>query len=199
MLEELGDQFGLMWCKAYMGEMEFAEARDEAGLRRAEAILLESLEIAQKLGNKFWLSYQIPVLIAGIAQKLGEYAQAISLLRGVLNLFQNLGTNWLEDQLYEVGQCFLGLAEALVCLDQPAFSASLLGALEGLREHAKGWWKEITDEKVKRVSDLTRSRLAEADFQVAWEEGRAQTLEQAMAYALEPSANIHEYTKPDRV
>jgi class 3 adenylate cyclase len=77
------------------------------------------------------------------------------------------------------------MAEAAAYLDQTAYSARLLGALERVRKYEKDGWKEITPEKVKRVSDLTRSRLGEEDFQAAWKEGRNMTLEQAVAYALE--------------
>ena len=186
LVQEVGDQWGVMWVKLYMGELEIAEAADEAGLHRAEAILLESLEIAHKVGHKEFIR-RIPVLLAQIAQKRGEYAQAMSGLRDELNLFQGFGTKFVEDHHFEVGQYFLGLAEAAAFLDQAAYSARLLGALEEMRKHERGWNWEITPAKVKSVSELTRSKMDERDFQAAWEEGQAMTLEQAVAYALEVS------------
>jgi hypothetical protein len=61
----------------------------------------------------------------------------------------------------------------------------MAGALEEVRKHEKFWRREVTPEKVERISKLTRSKMDETDYQAAWEEGRAMTLEQAVAYALE--------------
>ena len=41
---------------------------------------------------------------------------------------------WNDNDISNIGQCILGLAEAAVCLDNAAYSARLLGALERFRE-----------------------------------------------------------------
>ena len=79
LLDEAGNQLELMFLKIYKGVLEIDEtAHDEASLRDTEAILLESLETARKFGNKMWTNVYIPILLARIAQKRGEYSQAVA-------------------------------------------------------------------------------------------------------------------------
>jgi tetratricopeptide (TPR) repeat protein len=187
LLQEVGDQWSLMWFYYLSGEMDLAEASDTRSLRRAEAVLLESLEIARKFGNKFYLNLDIPILLADKAQKLGEYSFALGRYQEALTLYRGFLPNhkFNTEGLSSVGQCLLGLAEAAVCLGNAGYSARLLGALDGLTELEKEVWKGITLENVQRITDTTRSRLVEADFQSAWAEGRSMTLEQAIALGLE--------------
>jgi hypothetical protein len=185
LLREVDDQMGLMWLKFHSVELEVDEAGDSASLHNAEAILLESQEIARKFGNKYWLTFQIPLLQARIDQKLGEYSQAAAKIRDLLFLIQSLGPNYLTDLILWIGQSLLGLAEAAVSLDKPAQSARLLGALDRLGALEKDVLRNIKSATIKRISDLTRSRLAETVFQAAWAEGRLMNLEQAIALGLE--------------
>ncbi|MGD0006742.1 MAG: hypothetical protein ABSE06_21210 [Anaerolineaceae bacterium] len=187
LLQEVGDQWSLMWFYYLSGDVDLAEASDTRSLHRAEAVLIESLEIARKFGNKFYLNMDIPVMLADKAQKLGEYSFALGRYQEALTLYRGFLPNlkFNTEGLSSIGQCLLGLAEAAVCLDNAGYSARLLGALDGLTELEKEVWKGITPENVQRIADTTRSRLGETDFQVAWAEGRLMTLEQAIALGLE--------------
>ena len=63
-------------------------------------------------------------------------------------------------------------------------AARLWGAAEALRE-ASGFSQPTDDKRVlEPFLKAARSRLDEAAFQAAWEEGRAMTEEQAVEYAL---------------
>ena len=77
------------------------------------------------------------------------------------------------------------MAEAAVNLKEAAFSARLLGALQGLRASAEALWDEITPADFERLTAAVRSQLDEADFQSAWNEGSSFTIDEAVAYALE--------------
>ncbi len=44
--------------------------------------------------------------------------------------------------------------------------------------------------ELDRITAATRAELDEATFEAAWAEGRAMSLEQAVAYALEPTASF---------
>jgi predicted ATPase/class 3 adenylate cyclase len=187
LVHEVADQWSLMWLYYFKGEMELAEASDTRSLHTAEAVLIESLEIARKFGNKFKFNLIIPVLLANKAQKLSEYAFARGRYRETLSLYQGFLPNYKfnPEDLSNVGQCLLGLAEAAVCLDQAAYSTRLVGALDGVAELDKEVLRDIKPENVERIADMTRSRLLETDFQAAWAEGRSMTLEQAIALGLE--------------
>ena len=179
-----------MWANYDKGWMEIDESvGDEANLYDAEATLLESLKTARKFGNKFWLTIRIPTMLARISQKRGEFSQAVARIRQTLTLLLDFGTNSLKDNFAYTGECLLELAEAAVSLDNLAYSARLMGALDGLGEREEVIWREIKPENVKRISEITRSRLAGADFQAAWAEGRSMTLEQAIALGLEEMNN----------
>jgi tetratricopeptide (TPR) repeat protein len=179
-LQEVGDQWGLMYCRWSMGKMELAEAVDEADLRDARTLLLESLETAQKIGNRFWLNYQIPMLLADIAQKLGEHSQVISWLQSALDRLQELGMNFVQDHLFEVGQCLIGVARASLSLGDPTRGANLLGVVDRLLENHQDAWRGNAPEIFSQITEQTRSILTEANFQVAWEEGRRMTLDEAL-------------------
>jgi predicted ATPase len=184
---EVGDQWGLMWFYFFKGEMELAEASDASSLRRAEAVLNESLLIARKFGNQQFFNLDIPVLIANKAQELGEYALAVGSYRETLSLYQRfiLHYKFNMDSLSNVGKCLLGLAEAAVYLDNASYGARLLGALDELGAHAKDVLRDIKSDNFMRVSDLVRVKLAGTAFQAALAEGRSMTLEQAIALGLE--------------
>jgi tetratricopeptide (TPR) repeat protein len=187
LLQEVDDQWSLMYFYYLTGVMDLAEAPDTRSLNRAEAVLQESLDIARKFGNKFYLNVDIPFILAVKAQSLGEYSFALGRYQEALTLYRGFLSNYKfnTEGLSSVGQCLLGLADAAVCLDNPTYSARLLGALDGLTKLEKEVWRGITPENVQRISDMTRAKLAEAEFQSAWAEGRGMTLEQAIALGLE--------------
>jgi tetratricopeptide (TPR) repeat protein len=186
-VQEVGDQWGLMWFYFFKGEMELAEASDTSSLHRAEAILTESLKIARKFGNQQFFNLDIPVLIANKAQKLGECTLAVRRYRETLNLYQGFISKYKfhPDGFSNIGKCLLGLAEAAVCLNNACYGARLLGALDSLGALEKDVLRDINPVDIDRISELSRSKLAETDFQAAWGEGRSMTLEKAIALGLE--------------
>jgi hypothetical protein len=93
----------------------------------------------------------------------------------------------LEDQ-WIIPRALGGLAGAAVLAADYQRAARLFGALAAIRElsgitEAAGSFRAIneTDEAVARAA------LDDDTFEAAWSEGRAMTLEQAIAYALEAS------------
>jgi hypothetical protein len=64
----------------------------------------------------------------------------------------------------------------------------LFGAAEGLLQAVDAPVYDVIEPNrslYERTKNEVRSRLAEPTFRVAWSEGRAMTLEQAVNYALE--------------
>ena len=71
---------------------------------------------------------------------------------------------------------------------QPATAeraARLFGAAEGLLEATGGGLAAADEAERDRYVALTREQLDESAFGAAWAEGRAMTMEQAVAYALD--------------
>ena len=187
-LRELGDQWSLMWALGFWGQMEVEEATDSAALLQAEAILQEGLEIARKYGSKNSHIAFILVHQAKASQNLGDYPLAISRLKEALLILLGLESNLRLHHLNLIHIALLGLAEASSNLDETAYSARLLGALAGLPQPEAGFWKPISPEAVVRSAAAVRAALGEQAYSRLVAEGKAMSLEQAVAYALgEPS------------
>jgi tetratricopeptide (TPR) repeat protein len=96
-----------------------------------------------------------------------------------------------------VAQCFEGLATVVATVDADAdpqlrltFAAQLLGAAAAVRETIGSPTTPLERPALDRAVAAARQRLGDEAFAAAWAEGRAMTLEQAVAYALDeqPSA-----------
>jgi hypothetical protein len=79
-----------------------------------------------------------------------------------------------------------GLAGAL---EDYRRAARLWGAADALREAIGAPWPPLERRLHEPYLEAIRSRCEEAGWTKAWEEGRAMTLEDAIAYALEGAAN----------
>jgi hypothetical protein len=66
-------------------------------------------------------------------------------------------------------------------------AARIWGGVEGYRDARDIPWAPDEREMIEPHIDAARTRLDEADWTMAWEEGRAMTLDQAVTYALEDS------------
>ena len=81
------------------------------------------------------------------------------------------------------------LAELAGVLGDPRRAARLWGASDALRETA-GTPQPPAERRLREPYLIAaRSGMDEADWTVAWEEGRAMTLDQAVDYALEGVAD----------
>jgi predicted ATPase/DNA-binding SARP family transcriptional activator len=183
-LRAVDDQWGLMMNLNWQGEMEIDLASDDAGLQRAESILLEDLEIARKFGSKTLFVADIFSLLGKVAQKQCRYQLTIERFRIALPILQGLGLNSWGHIPRLIGWCLFGLAEAGASLEQAVFSARLLGALQGFKASTEVFREVITPADFERVRAMVRSQLDEATFQSAWNAGLAMTLDEAIAYAL---------------
>jgi predicted ATPase/Tfp pilus assembly protein PilF len=144
---------------------------------RAIQLLEEALAIARESGEAPGWAAALGDL-AVVALRQGDEARAEALGRESLQLSvsQNL-THDLLDGLEGLGM--------VACARRPRRAARLFGAAEALREslRAPRWPGDRAD--YSQHVGVLRARLNEADFEAAWAEGRALTLEQAVACALE--------------
>jgi tetratricopeptide (TPR) repeat protein len=144
---------------------------------RAQTLFEATLEMIRITGNRKGQAISLNNLgLVALCQ--GDYARAAKFSSESLRLSEELLDHqvipWSLDAL--AGVCgqrgYIGRA------------ARLWGAPEALRE-ASGFPQPPDDKRVlEPFLEAARSRLDEADFQAAWEEGRAMTEEQAIGYAL---------------
>jgi predicted ATPase/DNA-binding winged helix-turn-helix (wHTH) protein len=171
---ELGHRWGVA---ASLTNLAVA-ARDQGDYANARALSEESLAICRELGER-----------QGTAGCLGEiglilcdqhdYPAAQALLKESLTIFLELG-----DQR-NIAEALEGLAYAF-WLDRSGRAALLWGAAERLREAIGAPLKPNDRSRAERQVAAARTALGDdAAFNLAWQEGRAMTLDQAVQYALD--------------
>ncbi|MBI3973469.1 MAG: adenylate/guanylate cyclase domain-containing protein [Chloroflexi bacterium] len=123
-------------------------------------------------------------------QRLGDVlaavpSAALSLHEQSLALQQEAGDRW------GIIECLEGLARVAGAQGQLEWGARLLGAAEALREAIGAPLPPADRADYDRDVAVVRAGLGEATFATAWAEGRAMSLEQAVAYALQTHAPGH--------
>jgi hypothetical protein len=114
-----------------------------------------------------------------VATRRGEHGRAKTLLEERLALSRKLGS------MVTIAECLETLAEVAEALGDPPRTARLWGAADALREATGAPWAPTEKRLQEPYLAATRSRMDEADWTKAWEEGRAMPLEDAIAYALD--------------
>jgi predicted ATPase/DNA-binding XRE family transcriptional regulator len=137
----------------------------------------EALELTRRTGDR--LAGNIALhLLAQAALASGEREQAARYFRDALAL-----TFEVADRT-NAAYCMEGLAAVAEAQDEPHRAARLLGAAEALLESAGiPLYAQVDRELQQRVSDAARERLGERAWAAAWEEGRAMSFDEAVAYA----------------
>jgi predicted ATPase/class 3 adenylate cyclase/DNA-binding CsgD family transcriptional regulator len=181
---ELGDKGRIARGLNLLGDL----ARCQGDYERAAALYDESLTIFQEVGDR-WGMAVVRHNLGYVARARGDYTQAAALFAESLVRFQALGERW------SIGDCLAGLAAVATRAGRQLMDAQraarLLGAAESVHEAldpSGGMGEPANRVEWDRTVAAARAQLDEATFAAAWEEGRAMTLEQAIAYALEPAA-----------
>jgi hypothetical protein len=142
---------------------------------RAAAYHEESLAAFLELGDKFGSGEQMAYL-ADVARDRGEYDRARQLYRESFSLYHSLESKG------GVAAVFDGLAAVAEAEGQLLRAARLFGAAHYLRE-VIGKPKDLATDD--RAIAGVRAALGEEAFAVAWAEGRALPLDEAIALVLE--------------
>jgi predicted ATPase len=157
----------LAWMYYELGDRERARALHEDVVRRARALRNERME-ATSLGA------------------LGEYAviegrarDALPMLKESTRIYRNLG------ELSEIAVNLCRFACALALGGRAGTAARLLARSEALHEEIGAapplWLAELKEETLAKI----RTQLDEAALAEAWEQGKALTVDEAVALALE--------------
>ena len=113
-----------------------------------------------------------------VAQDQGQYGRAQAIHAESLSLCQDLGSQ------RGIAMCLEKLAAIAGAQGQPGRAARLLGAASALRQTIGAPMSARDRGDYERLAAAVRADLTEDEFTLAWEQGRAMTLEQAIAFAL---------------
>ena len=119
----------------------------------------------------------------GITQvRLGNIKPGLKALRDALTTARQL------ESKYEIAAALYRWGQAAQYLGSPARTVSLFWAAKKAHETiGMGVWSQGLDVEFDPVLQRCRAALGKAAFTDAVEQGRAMTMEQAIAYALEDS------------
>ena len=190
--EELGDQ----WGRAHALNSLAYIAYDQGSYDEAAVRFEQCLAHCRELGDKEWIAGTLSTL-GRVRQYQGEHLRAKALLAESLLLYRDVG------EMGGVAYALEGHADcaAQEALDSPGRAGivkavRLFGAAEALRE-AAGQPRPMYDQrKYDRAVAAVHEQLGEALFESVWAEGRAMTLEQAVAYALEGELWLEQASSP---
>ena len=122
---------------------------------------------------------------AHIERRQGHYAQAMALYSKTLSGWQELGN---RAALAHELECFAFIASAQ---NQTQRAAHLLGVAEALRESIDSPMPAHERVEYDQNVSAMRAQMDAQAFGVAWTEGRAMTMEQAIQFALEWGKQIY--------
>ena len=178
---ELGDASLIMWCLFFQGTLAYTGGHSE----RASELWEESL-IRFRAEEQSWGIANALAHLAMPALDQGDDGRASAYLRESLVLLLELGERWQTIHTLEVCARLAAGRERRLEEAQVGgmVAARLFGAAEALRETLRAPILAFQRQSYVRGVATVRAQLDEAMFAAAWAEGRAMTLEQAIAYAL---------------
>jgi tetratricopeptide (TPR) repeat protein len=149
--------------------------------RGAEVQLEASLALSREL--KDTQGEAMGLVALGIAAaRLGDLGRAKALLEESLPLHRQLGG------IRDVAENLEALAEVAGERGEVRRGAQLWGAADALRQTTGAPWVGYELRVHEPYLAAARSRMDEAAWSEAWEEGRAMTLEEAVSYAVKEDA-----------
>jgi predicted ATPase/class 3 adenylate cyclase len=171
---ELKDKNGVANSLMSLGRMNC----DQGDYAMSRAQFEESLAIQRDLGDRYGSSWSLTGL-GNVACSQGDYAIACSVYQEALVIRQELGNK----RDIELSLQLLASLDAKE--NRLEHAARLWAALEHLHEEIASPLSPDKREEYDRDVAAARQVLGEERFSAAWAEGRAMTLEQAIACALE--------------
>ncbi len=171
---ESGEKPRIAWSLNEAGNVAFCQGDYAA----ARALHEQSLATFGDLGYKRGAAFSLHGL-GLVAAAQGDYASARSLFEESLATRSELG-----DQR-GIPECVEGLAGVQGAQKQPERAARLFGAAEAVREAIGAPLRPNERDRYDGAVAALRAALGKDAFEAAWAAGRAMTVEEAVAYALE--------------
>jgi len=177
LLRELGDKYSIALALKYLGDITCMQG-DYATARR---LLDESLTIQKELGNKHEVASALLVL-GSVACCEGDHQAARQIHQESLALSREVGSKLgIASALLDLGS----VAALRACPAAAQRAARLLGAGHQTFDALKDVLFDSELATYDRALATCHATLSEEEFEQAWNEGVAMTMEQAIAYALE--------------
>ena len=173
---EVGDSYGLAQASNYLGDM----ARIECDYPRAGSFYEESLPLFQDQGG----TSDIPAILHNlgyVALAQNDYPKAEALFKESQALQQEIGNK------QGISECLTGFGAIAGAQGDPTRAARLFGASEALRSAIGVYMWPAERIEWERHVESARAQVGKADWDRAWQEGAAMTVEAAIAFALHPS------------
>lgn len=171
---ELGDTRSMGFELSGLGEV----ALRQGDYLRARQLVKESLKLRREIGNKWGVGVSLGIL-GWIAMREEKWDRAIARLGESLEVRREIG-----DQSGSAW-CLERLAAIAMAQAQTEKAARLFGAGAALRASIRSVIDPADQPAYNSKVLSLRRELGKERFTVIWDEGRALTLEQAVAYALE--------------
>ena len=174
LFRELDHKSGIVNGLISLGEL----ARLDGDYPRAGRLYEECLTLSYEMDNRHREALSL-VNLSYVAYHQSNFNEAIDYCKKALTLFGSL-------QMEHSNAIVLAIiAGPIGAKGDPKLAACLLAASETHYE-AMGASVQPADKlEVDRIKNAVREQLGETEFNKAWTEGRAMTMEQAVAYALE--------------
>jgi non-specific serine/threonine protein kinase len=172
-----GDPYAVARALLSLGQI----AANQGDYARAQALFEECLALNQQAGDKSHSAIAL-LNLGHVAREQGEFARARQLYREGLALSQAL------DEKLRIGRELVAVATVEAAQGKPERAARLMGAAAALRDALGAGLYPIDRPATERTTELARVALGEEAFAAAYAAGRALSLEEAIAEALEETA-----------
>jgi predicted ATPase/transcriptional regulator with XRE-family HTH domain/Tfp pilus assembly protein PilF len=172
--QALGEKYRVGLLLTSLGEL----ARLQGNYARAGTLYEQSIEILREFRKPFGLSFPL-FNLAWVSLHSGDSRKAQVSFEESLRLSKEYG-----DRM-GMAECVAGFAAIRQALGKPEEGARLFGAAEAVLEGIDRCTDPIDQKEVDHYVAAVRAQLSEAAFAAAWAAGRALTLEQAIALALQ--------------
>lgn len=178
---ELGHIGAIAWSLNFLGTLAYTQGH----IGRAGDLWEESLALFREPGDTLGIASVLPHL-AMAALDQGDYGWASVHLVESLTRLREMGERLQIVHTLEVFACLAAVQGQRSEDTQPRLlrAARIFGAAAALRETLHTPVLPFLRDSYERGVTTLRAQLDEATFNAYWAEGRAMTLEQAVAYAL---------------
>jgi predicted ATPase/Tfp pilus assembly protein PilF len=166
---EIGDRHGISITVSNLGNLFYMQG----DYPTARSLYDESLAIQKEFEDEQGISASLHD-IGDVSFKEGDHPTARSLYQKSLTIRREIGDK------RSIAMSIARLGEVAAKMGEPQKGAELIGASQALMESVVPTTGPVSDD-VASVS----SQLGEEEFEKAWERGRAMSIEQVIAYALE--------------
>lgn len=171
--KELGDRQGIAALLINMGETEWSDGRYAV----ARDLYQQSLAVRRELNDKHGLTSSLHHLGYATLHD-GQSERARELLRESLTLLQELADKT------GMAESLAGFAAVAVAQRHPRKAARLYGCVEQALEQLQRRLPPMDLRERDRNLTILRDQISEADLKEAWQEGRAMSLADGVAYAM---------------